>query len=151
MPNVEEHLRKAIEEGKFDNLPGKGKPLRIEENPNADSDWELAYHITKEAGYTLPWIETLHEIERDIDAACQELLRAWKWRILYLSADVPDEKASAEWVRTLEAFKDKLPALNQRIRDYNLQVPNTRFQRPTLNLEQEIENIISGYSLDSLQ
>ena len=143
MPNVEEQLRKAMEEGKFDNLPGKGKPLRIEENPNADSDWELAYHIIKEAGYTLPWIDTLHEIENDIEAACKELLRAWKWQIIYLSADVPDEKASAEWVRALEAFKNKLPALNQRIRDYNLEVPNARFQRPILNYEQELEKITS--------
>ena len=145
MPNVEEHLRKAIEEGKFDNLPGKGKPLRIEENPNADPEWELAYHLIKESGFSLPWIVTIREIEIDIEKNRQELLRAWKWRILYLSADVPDEKASAEWVRSLEAFKDKLPALNQRIRDYNLQVPNARFQRPILNLEQDVENIISGY------
>jgi len=144
MPNVEEQLRKAMEEGKFDNLPGKGKPLRIEENPNADSDWELAYHIIKEAGYTLPWIDTLHEIENDIDAACKELLRARKWRLIYLSASVPDEKASAEWVPALEVFKDKLPALNQRIRDYNLEVPNARFQRPLLNFELELENITSA-------
>jgi DnaJ family protein C protein 28 len=135
MPNVEEHLRKAIEEGKFDNLPGKGKPLRIEENPNTDPDWELAYHMIKESGFSLPWIVTIREIEIDLEKAHQDLQRAWKWQILYLSADVPDEKACAEWVRALEAFKDKLPALNQRIRDYNLEVPNARFQRPVLNYE----------------
>jgi DnaJ homolog subfamily C member 28 len=139
MPNVEEHLRKAIEEGKFDNLPGKGKPLHIEENPNADPDWELAYHLIKESGFTLPWIITIREIEMDIEKARQELQRAWKWRIIYLSCDVPDEKASAEWVRALEAFKDKLPALNQRIRDYNLEVPNIRFQRPLLDFNNEVE------------
>ena len=143
MPNVEEYLRKAIEEGKFDDLPGKGKPLHLDENnPNADPDWELAYHLIKESGYTLPWIETIREIERDIDAASQELLRAWKWRLIYLSACVPDEKASAEWERALEVFKDKLPALNQRIRDYNLEVPNSRFQRSILNFEREVANII---------
>jgi len=141
MPNVEELLRKAIEEGKFENLPGKGKPLRIEENPNADPEWDLAYHLIKESGYTLPWIETIREIEKDIEAARQNLRRAWKWRLIYLSADVPVEKASAEWVRALEAFKIKLPALNQRIRDYNLEVPNARFQRPILNLEREVERI----------
>ena len=131
-----------MEEGKFDDLPGKGKPLHLDENnPNADPDWELAYRLIKESGFTLPWIETLHEIERDIDAACQELLRAWKWRLIFLSACVPDEKASAEWVSALEAFKDKLPALNQRIRDYNLEVPNPRFQRPILYYDQEVENI----------
>ena len=67
MPNIEELLLNALEEGKFDNLPGKGKPLHLEEsNPHA-LDWELAYHVIKESGYTLPWIETLHEIEKDLD------------------------------------------------------------------------------------
>jgi DnaJ family protein C protein 28 len=144
MPNIEEHLRKAIEEGKFDNLPGKGKPLRIGENPNADPEWALAYHLIKESGYSLPWIETIRDIEIDIEKARQDLQHAWKWRIIYLSADLPDEKASAEWVRALEAFKDKLPALNQRIRDYNLEVPNVRFQRPVLRYEQELEKITTG-------
>ena len=142
MPNIEELLRQAMEEGKFDHLPGKGKPLHLEENnPHADSNWELAYHILKEAGYTLPWIETLHEIENDIDVARQELRHAWKWRLIYLSADVPDEKASAEWIHALKAFTEKLPALNQRLRDYNLQVPNARFQRPVLNYEHELQKI----------
>ena len=141
MPNVEEQLRKAIEEGKFDDLPGKGKPLRIEENPNADPDWELAYHLIKESGFSLPWIVTIREIEEDIGKVRQVLQRAWKWRIIYLSAEVPDEKASAEWVRALEAFMDKLPALNQRIRDYNLVVPNAHFQRPLLSYEQELDKI----------
>ncbi len=93
MPNIEEQLRRAIEEGKFDNLPGKGKPLHLDDtNPYGDADWELAYQILKESGYTLPWIETLHEIENDIDVALKELIRAWKWRMIYLSADVPEVK-----------------------------------------------------------
>jgi DnaJ family protein C protein 28 len=142
MPNIEEQLRKAIEEGKFDNLPGKGKPLHLDEdNAFADPEWELAYRMLKESGFSLPWIETLHEIEKDIDVALKELQRAWKWRIIYLSADVPDEKASAEWERSQQAFKEKLATFNKRIRDYNLQVPNARFQRPALNYENELENI----------
>jgi DnaJ family protein C protein 28 len=142
MPNIEEQLRKAIEEGKFDNLPGKGKPLHLDDiNPHSDADWELAYHILKENGYTLPWIETLHEIENDIDAALKELRRAWKWRMIYLSAAVPEDKASAEWERSQSTFKEKLSSLNKRIRDYNLQVPNPRFQRPVLSFEHELEKV----------
>ena len=142
MPNIEEQLRKAMAEGKFDDLPGKGKPLHLDENnPHADPGWELAYHIIKEAGYSLPWIETIREIEKDIEAARQDLQRAWKWRLIYLSAPVPDEKASSEWERAFNTFKDKLVALNKRIRDYNLEVPNARFQRPVLNMDQEIKKI----------
>ena len=144
MPNIEEQLRKAIEEGKFDDLPGKGKPLHLDEiNPHADSDWELAYHIIKEGGFTLPWIETIRDIENEIEAARKELQRAWKWLLIYLSADVPEDKASVEWKRAQADFKDKLEILNKRIRDYNLEVPNIRFQRPILSYEKEIEKIIN--------
>jgi DnaJ family protein C protein 28 len=145
MPNIEEQLRKAMAEGKFDNLPGKGKPLHLDEdNPHADPEWELAYHMLKDSGYTLPWIETIHEIEQDLEAAHKNLQRAWKWRIIYLSAGVPDDKASADWERSQQAFKEKLVSLNKRIRDYNLQVPNARFQRPILNFEREIEKLTTN-------
>ena len=143
MPNIEELLLNALEEGKFDNLPGKGKPLHLEEsNPHA-LDWELAYHVIKESGYTLPWIETLHEIEKDLNVANKEMMGAWKWRVIYLSMEVPEEKIPAEWERALKTFKNKIDKLNQRIRDYNLQVPNARFQQPILNFEQEVEKIKS--------
>jgi len=144
MPNIEELLRKAMEEGKFDNLPGKGKPLNLDEsNPYADPEWELAYHVLKESGFSLPWIETIREIEKEIVAARQELQRAWKWLVIYLSADVPENKASVEWKQAQVVFKDKIEILNKRIRDYNLRVPNARFQRPILNFERELQKITS--------
>jgi DnaJ homolog subfamily C member 28 len=145
MPNIEEHLRKAIDEGKFDNLPGKGKPIRLDEtNPHADPEWELAYHMLKEAGYTLPWIETIREIEADIASARQDLQRAWDWQQAALSEHRPAVFIQAEWERALAAFKDKLSGLNKRIRDYNLQVPNARFQRPILSLEGEVGKITAS-------
>jgi DnaJ family protein C protein 28 len=144
MPNVEEQLRKAMEEGKFDDLPGKGKPLRLDEiNPHADSDWELAYHIIKEGGFTLPWIETIREIEKEIEAARQELQRAWNWRQAALTASHPGADVTAEWERAQVVFKDKLEILKKRIRDYNLEVPNMRFQRPLLSYQKEIDQIIN--------
>ncbi len=137
-------MRRAMADGKFDDLPGKGKPLHLDDsNPHADPEWELAYRMLKESGYSLPWIETLHEIEKDIDVALKELQRTWKWRIIYLSAEVPEKKATEEWERAQTALKENLEALNKRIRDYNLQVPNVRFQRPGLNFERELEKIIA--------
>ena len=88
-------------DGKFDNLPGKGKPLHLDEtNPHADPEWELAYRMLKESGYSLPWIETIREIEKDIEAARRDLQRAWKWRIIYLSAEAPRRKATFDGMGT---------------------------------------------------
>lgn len=144
MPNIEEHLRKAIAEGKFDNLPGKGKPLHLDEdNPHADPEWELAYRMLKDSGFSLPWIETIREIEADLETARNDIHIAWE---LYRSSQSEFQSASdpsAEWERSQQAYKEKLTALNKRIRDYNLQVPNARFQRPILNFESEIKKFSS--------
>jgi len=144
MPNIEDLLRKAMEEGKFDNLPGKGKPIHLEDaNPHADPGWELAYGILKEAGYSLPWIETLREIEAAIEAARSDLRLGWEvYRDAYTQPNSP-EYILTDWEHSQQAFKDKLTALNKRIRNYNLEVPNPRFQRPGLNFEREIKNITS--------
>jgi DnaJ family protein C protein 28 len=142
MPNIEDQLRKAMEEGKFDNLPGKGKPLHLDEiNPHADPEWELAYRMLKESGYSLPWIETIREIEKDIAAARKDLQLAWDWHQTALAESQPASFVDAEWERALQAFKDKLAAINKCIRDYNLKVPATRFQRPVLNFDREVKRI----------
>jgi DnaJ family protein C protein 28 len=144
MPNIEDHLRKAIEEGTFDNLPGKGKPLRLDGvNPHADPEWELAYHMLKDSGFSLPWIEAIREIEQDIETARRDLRIAWEWYQSSTSESHSASVSSASWERSQSAFKDKLISLNKRIRDYNLQVPNARFQRPVLNFEFELEKITS--------
>jgi hypothetical protein len=54
---------------------------------------------------------------------------------------VPGSFANGEWERATKAFKAKIATLNQRIRDYNLEVPAARFQRPVLNYERELLKI----------
>lgn len=129
-------------EGKFDNLPGKGKPLHLDQvNPHADPEWDLAYHMLKESGFSLPWIETIREIEKDIETARKELQIACEVHRSALTGSLSDGSGSTEWERAQQAFMDKLTELNKRIRDYNLQVPNARFQRPALNYERELQKI----------
>jgi DnaJ family protein C protein 28 len=145
MPNIEELLRQAIAEGKFDNLPGKGKPLQLDkENPHADPAWELAYKILKDAGYSLPWIETIREIEADIESTRLELKLAWQGYLAARDEDTSANYAYAEWQQAQLTFREKMSVLNQRIRNYNLDVPNTRFQRPVLIYEQEVQKITAA-------
>lgn len=145
MANIEEHLRKAIEQGKFDDLPGKGQPLKLEENPLADEDWRLAYHMLKSAGYTLPWIEQLHEIDLEIASARHTLRRAWEWREAALTDSHSYPPAvEAEWQRLVNSFAQQVEKINQRINDLNLQVPSDKFQRLKLNPDKEIEKATSG-------
>jgi len=59
---VEEKIAAAREQGEFDDLPGRGEPLRLKENPLA-GDWELAFHVLENAEMAPPWMEMSREIK----------------------------------------------------------------------------------------
>jgi DnaJ family protein C protein 28 len=130
-----------MSQGEFDDLPGKGQPLRLDVNPLEDPEWRLAYHMLRSSGYTLPWIEMRQEIEVEIGAARAALERAWAWRRESLAAGQPDELVSAEWDRAAAAFRARVGEINHRIADYNLQAPVERLQRLKLDAEREIRGV----------
>lgn len=80
MSTVEERIRGAIEEGRFEDLPGIGKPLNLEENPYEDPEWRMANHVLRSGGFTLPWIENPRMIESELDTVQIALRRTWIWR-----------------------------------------------------------------------
>lgn len=144
MPNfsIEEIIRQAIEAGKFDDLPGKGKPLQIEQNPHQDPDWRAAHHILKSSGFTLPWIESMREIEINLQQARDRLSRAWLWRQNQQGHKSQAEFVESEWMKASGKFQKRIASINNQIRAYNLKVPNDRFQLPLVTADQEIEMVI---------
>ena len=60
---IEERIRKAQEEGEFDNLPGSGRPLCLEDT-HVPEELRLAYKILKNADCLPPEIELKKEITR---------------------------------------------------------------------------------------
>jgi DnaJ family protein C protein 28 len=140
MRSIEELIRQAMEEGKFDDLPGKGRPLRLDENPFEDPEWRMAYQVLHNSGYSLPWLESRREILKDLEAAQAALVKTYAWHKAYLPGAEPPF-ARAEWERAVKAFQEKITALNQRILSYNLIVPNDRFQLPLIKADQEVERI----------
>jgi DnaJ homolog subfamily C member 28 len=141
LTDIEELMRAALQAGKFDNLPGKGKPLKLDENPHANPEWRTAYHILHGAGFTLPWIETRNEIETELEKARNDLQRAWNWRKTSTAQTQSSASLEEEWRSALDAFREKVTALNKRIVDYNLTVPSDRFQMRGLNYEREVSAV----------
>lgn len=141
MSQIDDQIRKAIKDGKFDDLPGKGRPLNLDDNPHVNPDWRLAHHMLQSSGYTLPWIEARHEIEALIEAARRALSRAWDWRQRALGSGQPAAQVEAEWGRAQRAFEEQVEVINQKIFDYNLQTPSEKFQLMKLNAGIEIERM----------
>lgn len=138
MSDIEEHIRRAMQEGQFDNLPGKGKPLHLDDNPFEDPEWRLAYHVLRNSGFTLPWIERRRDLEAAIESARLILRRKWAWRQAALAGNQPPEYINAEWARARETFCRQVGELNQQIASYNLEAPSERFHLSWLDAEREI-------------
>jgi len=48
---AEDHIQRAIKDGKFERLEGMGKPLPVDEAANMPPELRMAYRILKNAGY----------------------------------------------------------------------------------------------------
>lgn len=60
---AEKRIAEAQEEGAFENLPGTGKPLSIEDDSLIPEDLRMAYKILRNAGYLPPEIEDRKDVQ----------------------------------------------------------------------------------------
>jgi len=61
---AENRIREAMEQGEFDNLPGAGQPLSLEEYFATPEDMRMAYSVLKNANCRPLEVELLAEIAR---------------------------------------------------------------------------------------
>jgi hypothetical protein len=59
---AEQRISEALARGDFEDLPGAGQPLDLEEDLLVPEDLRMAYRILKNAGYVPPEVHTLNEI-----------------------------------------------------------------------------------------
>lgn len=139
---VERKISDAQDEGFFDDLPGRGKPLDLSENPYVKPDHELAYRVLQAAGFTLGWIELDKEIRAGLDE-CQRFLEdqlLWLERMLgsregLLVAD-SDLREAHHWA--VRHFRERAEKLNGRIDLFNLMVPLVILQRHKVRISEEL-------------
>jgi DnaJ family protein C protein 28 len=135
---IEQQIQKAIEDGAFENLPGQGKPLNLEEDVFLDPDWRVAYRLLRSNGFSLPWIENRKDIEQQIKTAREGLKRAWDWHQEQEDAGVDPASLKLEWARFIGIFRQQVDAVNRQITDYNLEAPALSLQLVALDPEREI-------------
>jgi hypothetical protein len=96
-------IREAMEEGAFDRLEGKGRPIPADDAPLADPTLWMAHHVMKNGGYVPPWVAEGNEIECEIQ----------RLRRIHSSACAVDR----------ERLRVEVVDLNRRIASFNLRAP----------------------------
>jgi len=135
---IEQKIREAQEEGKFDNLSGKGRPLNLDENPFEDPAWQMANALLKEQGFRPDWLED--------DVMLREKLAQARAALARTRADPEARRqrmwVASEWERAVERFRESIAQINAGIANLNLKVPHERFQRMKLAVEDELRKIV---------
>lgn len=77
---VEERIRRAFEEGEFDDLAGRGEPLALADDSTVPEELRLAFKILKNADCLPPEVELRKEIERteDLIAAMPDTVEKYR-------------------------------------------------------------------------
>lgn len=138
-------IRDAQEEGKFDNLPGRGRPLQLEIDSRVPPEQRAAYRLMKEANLLPDWIELDKQIRRRqerIAARVEEYARRRE-------PDLARAGRDREHVVRLDARRDdflihtarELRDLNRGIDRLNLIVPAVSRQRLRLNLAEQVTRL----------
>jgi hypothetical protein len=99
---AERKIQEAMDEGAFDNLDGRGRPLPLEDEPFEDPSLRMAHRLLRNNGFAPAWIEE----GKDIEAA-----------IARLQEDRARERVSQE------EFRRQAEAINRRIFAFNLKAP----------------------------
>ena len=137
---IDQKIREAMEQGEFDDLPGKGQPVDTSENPFEDPELRLAHRMLRNAGFAPSWIEERKDIDSEFENARRQLSRVWT--VLQNALGTDNERgARARWEKTLTSFRQQAGELNRRIKAWNLKVPAAGFQRRLIDMEKEISEV----------
>lgn len=141
--NVDEQIETAMERGEFKDLPGKGKPIKLDTNPFLTPQVRMANRLLKENGFAPRWIELEKEI-REEKAQLKRLLinlKARRERLVALIQRYPYRRETIsrsfehERARGIAQYREKLENLNRKIQRVNLLAPAQNRQYALINKE----------------
>ena len=146
---MDDLIDEAMSEGYFDNLPGQGKPLKLNKNPYGRES-ELAFELLKHNEYTLPWIAERSQLLTEIEELREEISRIWtEYSQDYQASrdEVVQAGLKVAWAKQLDSWREQIAALNNRIDATNLKQPGERLEIYKLTLGTELKRAGAGTAL----
>lgn len=104
---VEQRIWHSMEEGHFENLPGRGKPLNYSSNPHADPAEDTLYRILSKNGCAPEWVELNKDIRSKVADWRSSLKRAWNKK---------SHDKDPKWLEVSDALKTQLRDINDKVK-----------------------------------
>lgn len=147
---ADRRIQDAINAGEFDNLPGAGKPMTVEDNPFVPKDMRAAYKVLANSGYAPDWMVLAQQIDSAIEQLRTSADRHFSYlreRLAEISTDPYAVKHLRREVARLKGEHQKAAArhsraieeINRNILTFNNTVPIASLLRVPLSHDYEME------------
>ena len=138
---IEEIIQDGFEQGHFDNLPGKGKPLNLKKNLYA-ADMELANELLKENDLPPVWIMQRNEILAKVAKLRAEIERQWTWHQREFGvASANKGRLTISWDDYCLKWIAEIAELNKAIDAFNLKRPFDNIEIYKLTIDSELKRV----------
>ncbi|KAM4888645.1 dnaJ homolog subfamily C member 28 isoform 2-T2 [Thomomys bottae] len=138
---VEDLIQESMAKGDFDNLSGKGKPLKkFSSCSYIDPMTHNLNRILIDNGYQPEWILMQKEITDTIEQLREAILVSRKKLGNPMTA-----MEEQQWKQACEQFQENIRKLNKRINDFNLIVPILTRQKVHFDAQKEISRAQKMY------
>lgn len=140
---VEDLIEDGKNQGIFDNLPGKGKPLKLESNIYAPEK-VLANKLLKDNDLRPAWIINRNRIiehKKQLRADIQKTWTQHKQAHRFAQGDAQKQALVISWDDACRAWEAEIQKLNKQIDDFNLKRPADNLELFKLRFAEELERI----------
>lgn len=140
---MEDLIEDGRRRGLFENLPGKGKPLDLEQNVYEGSN-TLANQLMKANDIKPAWLTQRIGVVEKVDELRAEMSRTWeRYRHLFNQAQSDSHRQALRlgWDDVCQQWQAKAERLNKEIDTYNLKRPPGQMELFKLRLADELDRI----------
>lgn len=141
-------IKDAMDAGEFDNLEGKGQPIRIEDDPFTPSELRVAHKLLKNANALPQWLQLEKDIEREREVVMPYIERGL--RTISQGKNLVSKERIA--IRLRAEVRDRMDLVNTLILKYNEITPGSlqrvfvpfAIKRELATLEERIAELIGN-------
>lgn len=138
---AERKITEAMEEGQFDNLPGKGQPLQIDPQWLVPPHLRIAATILHNAGMLPEWAQTDHEI-----VMAREAIAVLRRRAAMEYSLRREKPVFADWyANILQTLVRLMRRVNDLILQFNMSSPSSLQVHAPFAVEREVQMFLAEF------
>lgn len=142
MNYLDDAIREAMANGAFDDLPGTGKPIKLEDESHTPEHLRMAHKVLRDNNLAPDWILESKSLDQTRESIIQKVKRAQSRRRTGLDAasrsQTPAQartEIERQWRYSMDTARAEATEHNRRALSFNLKAPAGATHKTMIDIE----------------